>query len=816
MPFKPQIKKLDYYESGSAGSGDALTTDPLSQFAATTSLQLKGVISDETGSGALVFGTSPVITTPTGIVKGDVGLGNVDNTSDASKPVSTAQQTALDLKANLASPALTGNPTAPTQSAGNNSTRLATTAYADALVADAINNGVTGIAPSQNSVFDALALKSDTSHSHLLSAITDVTASITELNYIDGVTSAIQTQLDGKQASLGFTAENVANKDTDVSLAADSDTKYPSQKAIKAYVDGVASGLSIKASVQLGTAAALPANTYSNGASGVGATLTGVATGVLTVDGTAVALNDRILVKDEVTAANNGIYVCTIAGAIGVAYVLTRATSSDTATEIPGSFTFVEGGTANSGGGFVVASAGPFTMGTTAINWTQFSGAGEITAGAALTKSGNTLDVAVDGSSIEVSSDALRVKALGITNAMLAGSIAASKLVGSDIATVGTITSGVWNGTDIAVADGGTGASTAADARTNLGLVIGTNVQAYDADLDAWSGKTAPSGTVVGTSDTQTLTNKEISGGVVESNVFSDIVSTQNITLPAGRDFKVLDSFEMAATHTIEIPSTTTLEASADPTENIEVLTAGWDGWTPANETWTYSSADSPTGIVTSSKDASLKYSGGMRFKFKQGGVQKYAICTVVSASTITMCMSMASPGGAADNSGLENATITDIYYSTMKAPLNFPISPLRWTIQDTDNTEQTQASPTAGTWYNVGTNTISVPIGLWDIGYEANVQFVKASSTVSSIYSTLSTANNTNADPEFQCNIYAQVLANSTASVFNLVTRHKVISLTAKTSYYLNLNTEVASAGSIEIRGDRGVTVLRAVLAYL
>jgi hypothetical protein len=67
------------------GGGDALTTSPLSQFSATSSSQLKGVISDETGSGSLVFATSPNITTPTGIVKGDVGLGNVDNTSDATK-----------------------------------------------------------------------------------------------------------------------------------------------------------------------------------------------------------------------------------------------------------------------------------------------------------------------------------------------------------------------------------------------------------------------------------------------------------------------------------------------------------------------------------------------------------------------------------------------------------------------------------------------------------------------------------------------------------------------------------------------------------
>lgn len=71
------------------GGGDALTSNPLSQFAVTTSLQLKGVLSDETGSGAAVFGTSPNITTPTGIVKGDVGLGNADNTSDATKQAAT-------------------------------------------------------------------------------------------------------------------------------------------------------------------------------------------------------------------------------------------------------------------------------------------------------------------------------------------------------------------------------------------------------------------------------------------------------------------------------------------------------------------------------------------------------------------------------------------------------------------------------------------------------------------------------------------------------------------------------------------------------
>ena len=81
--------------------------------------------------------------------------------------------------------------------------------------------------------------------------------------------------------------------------------------------------------------------------------------------------------------------------------------------------------------------------------------------------------------------------------------------------------------TDITVADGGTGASTAANARTNLGLVIGTNVQAWDADLDTWATKTAPSGTVVGTTDTQTLTNKTINASQLVS---ASVTATQLAT----------------------------------------------------------------------------------------------------------------------------------------------------------------------------------------------------------------------------------------------------------------------------------------------
>ena len=197
----------------------------------------------------------------------------------------------------------------------------------------------------------------------------------------------------------------------------------------KKYVDTVAQGLDIKDAVRVGTTANLTA-TYSNGSSGVGATLTNSSTqAALVIDGITMVVNDRVMVKDQTTTLQNGLYKVTNIGSGSTNWVLTRTPDGDESTEVNGgSFFFVQEGTVNGDNGYVTTNDGNPTIGTDAITFEQFSGAGQVTAGSGLSKSGNIIDVNTDGSSIEISSDALRVKALGITNAMLAGSIASSKL----------------------------------------------------------------------------------------------------------------------------------------------------------------------------------------------------------------------------------------------------------------------------------------------------------------------------------------------------------------------------------------------------
>ena len=227
--------------------------------------------------------------------------------------------------------------------------------------------------------------------------------------------------------------------------------------ATKAYVDATSSGLDVKKSCVYATAAALPAVTYANGSSGVGATLTANANAALSVDGAAPAVSDRILVHTQAAALQNGIYTVTATGSGAAVFVLTRATDFDTTVEVTsGAFTFIEEGTANADNGYVMTTDGTITIGTTAIAFDQFSGAGQITAGAGLTKTGNTIDVGA-GTGITVNANDVAV--------------ATTYAGGTSIVSLGTVTTGEWTATainltnyaagNLAVARlaGGTGAS---------------------------------------------------------------------------------------------------------------------------------------------------------------------------------------------------------------------------------------------------------------------------------------------------------------------------------------------------------------------
>ena len=207
----------------------------------------------------------------------------------------------------------------------------------------------------------------------------------------------------------------------------------------KSYVDSVANGLDVKASVRVATTANL-AGTYDNSAG----TITAGSNGAIAVDGVTLTANDRILVKDQTTQTQNGFYKVTATGSGGAAFVLTRTPDADAASELTGgAFTFVEEGTANADNGYVLTTNGTPTLGTTAITFEQFSGAGQISAGAGLTKTGNTIDVVGTADKITVAANAVTI---------------ASTYVGqSSITTLGTIATGVWNGTAIAATSGGTG-----------------------------------------------------------------------------------------------------------------------------------------------------------------------------------------------------------------------------------------------------------------------------------------------------------------------------------------------------------------------
>ena len=272
--------------------------------------------------------------------------------------------------------------------------------------------------------------------------------------------------------------------------------------ATKAYVDGVAQGLDVKASVRAATTTAgTLATSFANAS---------------VIDGVTLVTGNRILIKNQAAASENGIYTVNASGAP------TRSTDMDSAAEFPGAFTFVEEGTTLQDTGWVCTTNAPVTIGTTPINWSQFSSAGAYVAGDGLTLVGNTFNVGA-GTGITVGANTV-----SLTNTSLTVNGTSIALGAS-----GTVTAAAGTLTGATLASGVTASSlTSFGASPTIAtptLTLSTTTSTTNGRI-AWDGTGKQieigDGTVlrVFTADdaAATLTNKTISGA---SNTLSNIAN---------------------------------------------------------------------------------------------------------------------------------------------------------------------------------------------------------------------------------------------------------------------------------------------------
>jgi hypothetical protein len=241
----------------------------------------------------------------------------------------------------------------------------------------------------------------------------------------------------------------------------------------------------------------------------------------------------------------------------------------------------------------------------------------------------------------------------------------------------------------------------------------------------------------------------------------------------------------------------------------FDALYPSVSGWVACGVTFTYASADAPTFTMTAPGDLTGTYKAGMKIKLTQTTDKFFFISIDPTYSAGTGLTTFTLYGGT--DYTLANAAITSPCYSRDKAPFGFPMSPAKWTIEATDTNARTQASPTQNTWYNLGSLSISIPVGVWNICYNVNVHIVKASSNAV-VETTLSTANNSESDADMT----AMFVGYANGGCGCNVERSKTISLASKTLYYLNTRTVSSSVDSIYDYGSFSKTIIRAICAYL
>jgi hypothetical protein len=278
--------------------------------------------------------------------------------------------------------------------------KIATQTAAQILVADG-SGQLTSVALGTDATIVASGALTIANNAINSAKISDGSVTFAKVN-----TSAVSSDL-GSSA----TATELARADAAKAYA---DARYT---AATVYADNVANGLDVKDSVRLAsTTNVVLASAVENGD---------------TLDGVALVTGNRILLKNQTTATENGIYVVAASGAPS------RAADADQGDLSGGSFFFVEEGTANADNGFVCTNNGTPTLGTHDVVFAQFSGAGSIDAGSGLSKTGNQIDLNVDDSTVEINNDILRTKDLGVTTAKIAAAAVTEAKIATSVAGVG-------------------------------------------------------------------------------------------------------------------------------------------------------------------------------------------------------------------------------------------------------------------------------------------------------------------------------------------------------------------------------------------
>lgn len=244
------------------------------------------------------------------------------------------------------------------------------------------------------------------------------------------------------------------------------------------------------------------------------------------------------------------------------------------------------------------------------------------------------------------------------------------------------------------------------------------------------------------------------------------------------------------------------------------------EGWTAGTGTWSYSSADAPTFIISINADVTAIMGVGDRIKITQSGT-KYFIITAVG--TFGAGVTLVTVYGGTDYT-LANSGISTQYYSHQKSPFGFPMSPVKWTTEVTNTSDCSKTTPTATTWYG-GTGlsptgiSIDLPIGAWRVWYKAavNDNYTVAATAAIGLRCTLSTANNTESDAQLTTSA-TTTSPITVAGIFRfLASTEKVIAVTTKTTYYLNILAGAVTAGdAILLLGATVTTIIRATCAYL